>query len=230
MTIDELKQLRLNKGLSAAKLAKMCDVSEGTIWNIEYGKSKLKRTTAEKLSKALDIPMPEFENLIVSRSELDLTGMVFGRLKVISKSPSHIKHDRRCSYWLCECECDNKITVAAVDLKRHLVKSCGCWGDERLKNGRATQEKARVFGTNVDLLRSKKLNKNNKSGVKGVCWDKNKKRWLATITFQNRRYYLGQYENIEDAISARKSAEDETHKKFLEWYETEYKKTPDSRN
>ena len=39
--------------------------------------------------------------------------------------------------------------------------------------------------------------------------------WKAEIIFKNKKYYLGRYENKQDAIKARKEAEEKMHKKFL---------------
>jgi hypothetical protein len=49
--------------------------------------------------------------------------------------------------------------------------------------------------------------KNNKSGVKGVHYDNQNKKWKAQIRVNNIPYYLGIYENKIDAISARVYAE-----------------------
>ena len=45
----------------------------------------------------------------------------------------------------------------------------------------------------------------------------------AYISFRKKRYYLGRYQNIEDAVKARKRGE-EMHDEFLEWYYREYPK------
>lgn len=42
--------------------------------------------------------------------------------------------------------------------------------------------------------------KNNKSGVKGVCWVKN--RWLAQIGVNNKNIVLGRFEKLEEAAKA----------------------------
>lgn len=51
------------------------------------------------------------------------------------------------------------------------------------------------------------VSKSNKSGVTGVRFDKRRNKWIATIMQNGKSIYLGQYCNIEDAISARKAAE-----------------------
>lgn len=41
---------------------------------------------------------------------------------------------------------------------------------------------------------------NNKSGVVGVCYDKNFKKWRSQITINNEFKYLGSYVNFDDAV------------------------------
>jgi hypothetical protein len=49
---------------------------------------------------------------------------------------------------------------------------------------------------------------NNKSGYTGVIWMKRAERWRATIKILGRNKHLGSFRNIEDAIAARKQAEE----------------------
>lgn len=49
--------------------------------------------------------------------------------------------------------------------------------------------------------------KTNKSGVKGVSWCKNSKKWSATIGYNHKTISLGKYELFEDAVNARIEAE-----------------------
>ena len=52
----------------------------------------------------------------------DLTNQTFGKLKVLYKDTSR---DNK-TYWMCECECGNKISVRADALKSSHTSSCGC--------------------------------------------------------------------------------------------------------
>lgn len=52
-----------------------------------------------------------------------------------------------------------------------------------------------------------KLNKNNTSGCTGVTFEKRSQKWISQIQYNNKRYYLGSYENKDDAIKARKEGE-----------------------
>lgn len=57
----------------------------------------------------------------------DLTGMTFGRLKVVKEGEIYVSpKGARSRTWVCECECGNKILVSTSHLKSGHTKSCGC--------------------------------------------------------------------------------------------------------
>tara|TARA_R110002153_G_scaffold160823_1_gene313155 strand:+ start:191 stop:676 length:486 start_codon:yes stop_codon:yes gene_type:complete len=58
------------------------------------------------------------------------------------------------------------------------------------------------------------INKNNKSGVAGVNWNKNANKWVAQIMYKNKSIFLGIFDNLEDAAKARKDAEEEYFGEF----------------
>jgi hypothetical protein len=45
-------------------------------------------------------------------------------------------------------------------------------------------------------------NKNNTSGYNGVYWDKQNKKWRAHITYQNRKYHIGCFDDPVEAGKA----------------------------
>lgn len=55
---------------------------------------------------------------------------------------------------------------------------------------------------------NRSLMSNNKSGVTGVVWHKRDNIWEAYITVDYKRIYLGRFEKFEDAVKARKEAEE----------------------
>jgi hypothetical protein len=63
------------------------------------------------------------------------------------------------------------------------------------------------FATQNEQAQNRRILRSNKSGVTGVCWNKQKRKWVAKITFNGKETYLGAYENIDEAIDARKRAE-----------------------
>lgn len=48
----------------------------------------------------------------------------------------------------------------------------------------------------------------NKSGYKGVYFNKQRRKWVANIKVDYKTIYLGRFNNIDDAIKARKEAEE----------------------
>ena len=52
------------------------------------------------------------------------------------------------------------------------------------------------------------------SGIRGVYWYNNLKKWSAEIVVDGQKIILGQYKNIEDAIKARKEAEIKYFKEY----------------
>lgn len=70
------------------------------------------------------------------------------------------------------------------------------------------------LATHQENGRNSSLSKNNISGVTGVFWDKRRQRWVANITINYKSIYLGSFLNKNDAITARKIAEDEIFGEF----------------
>lgn len=75
----------------------------------------------------------------------------------------------------------------------------GSKSDNRIKN-------LRVVSTAINARNAKKR-RNNTSGVNGVDWHPRHAKWSARIMVCGKRKWLGGFESIEDAIAARKSAE-----------------------
>jgi hypothetical protein len=66
-------------------------------------------------------------------AKVDLTGMKFGRLQVLSE----VGKTKGGQYkWACECDCGNKTAVAGFDLRSGHTMSCGCMIAESLSKRR----------------------------------------------------------------------------------------------
>lgn len=149
----------------------------------------------------------------------DITGKKFGRLTVLN---SLEKRDTQtgCVIWKCECDCGNYVEVSEYLLVKGRVKSCGCLKKEVLiENGKKlgalhVQNKI-IEGTNIQVISRTTPKSNNTSGITGISWDSSRNKWAVQIRFKNNYYNLGRYENKEDAIKARKDAEEKLHKNFL---------------
>ena len=54
---------------------------------------------------------------------------------------------------------------------------------------------------------NRQFQKNNKSGVVGVHWEKKYQKWQARISYKNKKIHLGYFDDIEEAKAARIAAE-----------------------
>ena len=151
-------------------------------------------------------------------SRIIAPGTVFGRLTVLGVC----EHTERKTYYdghgyRCECKCGNIVVVHGGSLRKGRTRSCGCMHHEMItENIKTFHEKIIFEGTNIPSISSNKLRIDNTSGVRGVHRRKN--RWQALITFKNKDYYLGSYDDLDEAVRVRKEAEDRLFGAFLEWY------------
>lgn len=151
---------------------------------------------------------------------IDLRGRKFGRLTVVEFSHAN----RTKYYWKFKCDCGNEIITRADAVKNGRVKSCGCLNEEQLRSYKNKEKLLRAAkmdcykNTKICTLKSK-LGSTNKSGYKGVYWDESHKKWRAQINIQGKRYHLGRHSRLEDAIKARREAEEKYFKPLIEEYE-----------
>ena len=104
----------------------------------------------------------------------DLTGRVFGRLTVIGRS----SEKRR--YWICKCSCGNMKTIYEGNLTRGLVKSCGCYNIEKIKERQLKDLTGNRFGRLYVIRRS---DENGKCG---------RPRWMCMCDCGNLIEVLGE--------------------------------------
>ncbi len=144
----------------------------------------------------------------------DLVGKRFGKLVVIQYAGKQNGMHR----WTCRCDCGKKTVVGQTLLQSGKTKSCGCSRSEVIRENLKL-----VDGTSVTLLERKanSVSRNNTSGYTGVYPQRKTGRWASQIVFKGKTYYLGAYEEKQDAVKARERAE-EMYTEFLEWYYREY--------
>ena len=65
-----------------------------------------------------------------------------------------------------------------------------------------------------DNLANQGKRENNKSGYKGVCFDKHAKKYKANIMINGKKKHLGYYESVEDASKAYEEKAREIHGDF----------------
>lgn len=61
---------------------------------------------------------------------------------------------------------------------------------------------------------NKSKSKNNTSGVTGVCWHKKAKKWHSQIKHNRKNIHLGLFDNFDDAVKARREAEEKYFGEF----------------
>ena len=143
-------------------------------------------------------------------------GMQFGRLTLVEK----IDRKRNTqNLWRCRCTCGKEVIRGQTQLIMGEAESCGCLGNERRNKTRGV-----IGGTVVENLLRTKVPSNNKSGVTGVRRSHDGKKWYAQIGFKRKKYHLGTFDTMEEAVKARKEAEQKLFGPFLEWYFEVYKK------
>lgn len=66
----------------------------------------------------------------------------------------------------------------------------------------------------IDNMKNRSLPKNNSSGYQGVNYYKNYGKWRAAIGINGSKLVLGFFDNMEEAVKARKEAEIKYYEKF----------------
>lgn len=165
------------------------------------------------------------------RDSANVKGKKFGILTALHPTGEGGNYGKE--LWLCKCECGNTIKVTPNYLNWGFVTHCGCLSIGISGHKYITRKKnkwqARPFvdGKHVylgvfekledavqackDMTRGSGLSSKNTSGYTGVARAGNK--WRAYIGYQKKRINLGSFDNIEDAIAARKDAEKKYYSK-----------------
>lgn len=125
----------------------------------------------------------------------DLTNTETDNFKVIDRAYS--KNQR--VYWNCICKyCGNRIELQSNQIERYF--SCGC------KHNRSTKERMAEI-SNPESLKTNKPTAKSTTGVRGVYYNKRKKRYVAYINVDNKSKYLGSSVYLEEATKIRREAE-----------------------
>lgn len=179
--------------LRAMCLCECGKIKDIGLYNVVYGSTKscgcLNLENVAKLGK----------NLATNH-----TGIQYGRLTAIR--PIEYVRNRRGVVWECICTCGNYKNVVSSQLESGAVVSCGCLAEEN--KARFSNIVGCDSGTILSRLNDN-ININNKSGTRGVSYDRSRNKWKAYITYKSKLYNLGRFSDKEKAISARKQAEDE---------------------
>lgn len=144
---------------------------------------------------------------------VDLTGKEYGFLKVIKRTEN--RSSKGSIMWQCECTNCGRLIERSEDalVYGHNI-SCGCRREEQ---GEKLRQYLHFYhGTCLEFLQ-RKQRVDNTSGHTGIY--KRGKSYRASIMFMGKKHYLGAFQKIEEAISARKAAEEKYFQAFIHQYE-----------
>lgn len=86
-------------------------------------------------------------------------------------------------------------------------EDCECCGWNPAGRTKKRERKKRTYTRHPGTKGNRKKQTNNTSGCIGVYWNGRRKKWSAEIRIEGQKKYLGSFDNLEDAIKARKEAE-----------------------
>lgn len=158
----------------------------------------------------------------------DITNMTFGLLTAIE--PTELRN-RGDVVWRCRCECGNIVELPATRLLIGNTSSCGCLQKQIRKDvfKKANKNFAGTYLTRA--VKEKIVAEDTISGYVGVAPKRGK--WYAHITYKGKRYFLGCYYDIDDAVKARARAKQlviEDAQGLINFYDEIHKNDPEIYN
>lgn len=91
--------------------------------------------------EASPILLPIQQNIKHNYNFKDLTGQIFGRLRVLGAEG--VGQDRQ-YYWRCACSCGKTVVVSGHNLRRGQTRSCTCFQKDRVREMFTVHGHARV--------------------------------------------------------------------------------------
>lgn len=178
------------------------------LFQCDCGKEKIMPAASVKWGRVRSCGCLAKEHM-AGLNKKEIAGQRFDRL--VAVCPTKKRDAAGSILWECQCDCGNLAYYSVNALLRHRVHSCGCLYQESRKEC-ASHRKDFIENTSLSsIIVSKKLRANNSSGCTGVSFNQRKNCWQAYINFQKKRYFLGSFPEKEQAIKARKLAEQKLH-------------------
>jgi len=149
----------------------------------------------------------------------DLAGQRFGKLIAIERSERFVDYSGSSRKYLWKCLCDCGETVYRLPEKLRSDVNSACEKCTAKQASAAMLEGAGFTeGTQLSKIASTRPTAANKSGVRGVFFNKRTGKWRASLRFRGENHYLGEYHDKSDAVKARLRAEERYFEPILERY------------
>ena len=134
--------------------------------------------------------------------------------------------------YVCLCDCGKRKEIRATSLTKAFqpTRSCGCIqrelvraiGSKTIPQNMEKQVKTNLrYHTNFQVIEDVNPPKHNTSGYKGISWDIHRKKWMTYINVHSKRIFIGRFASLDDAVDARKEAEEKYHKPLIDQKKTD---------
>ena len=168
-------------------------------------------------------PLPSVERLDELLSYDETSGLLTWKM-LVATSRSNICHNNKCGGKVAGTVNDDGYVVIGIAKKYYLAHRI-IWKlmtgfdptdlvdhrDTDRGNNRWANLREAENGPNIQ---NSKIRKDNKSGIKGVHWDKHHNSWKATLSVNGQQIPLGRHKRLEDAAKVRRDAAERLHGEF----------------
>ena len=145
----------------------------------------------------------------------NLEGERVGRLTVLERSDRYASRGKRkVQLWKCLCDCGN-VTYKATDTLTNPEQSMCSDCAQRYAAACAREGAGFVEGTQLSKIQNLTQVSKNFTGVRGVYFEAKTRKYRARLRFQGKLYNLGSYSTLEEAVQARRVAEEDIYGNFL---------------
>lgn len=155
----------------------------------------------------------------------------YGYLTIIEETEKRSRNGD--VFWKFRCDCGKELIRGMDSITQSINKgciiSCGCqkpkrdignlFANDPNRKDLARKSLGQIDGTTIQGIDRKNLNKNNKSGVRGVCYKTREQRWQAEVFLRGKAVERKYFDNKEDAIAWRQHLE----KKYFDPIKKKYK-------
>ena len=145
----------------------------------------------------------------------NLAGERVGHLTVVERSDRYASRgERKVQLWKCLCDCGN-VTYKATDTLTNPEQSMCSECAQRYAAACAREGAGYVEGTQLSRIQKPAQESANGTGIRGVYYEAKTHKYRARLKFRGQMYNLGSYPTLEEAVQARRVAEEDIYGNFL---------------